>query len=116
MMGYRYIPRLRHFNDYKLYTPGKTTQFPLLAPFIGGRINDTLMGRKWDDLLRLGTSIKLGVVTPPLALQRLSGHVLQNDLALALREMGRLDQTLTRLNWLQDPLLRSDSQTSLLRG
>ncbi|MEP7288455.1 MAG: Tn3 family transposase [Chloroflexota bacterium] len=116
MMGYRYIPRLRHFNDYKLYTPGKTTQFPLLSPFIGGRINDGLMGRKWDDLLRLGTSIKLGIVTPPLALQRLSGHVLQNDLALALRETGRIDQTLTRLNWLQDPLLRSDSQSSLLRG
>jgi len=116
MMGYRFVPRLRHFNDYKLYAPGKITQFPLLAPFIGGRINDHLMDRKWDDLLRLGTSIKLGVVTPPLALQRLSGHVLQNDLALALREMGRIDQTLTRLNWLQDPLLRSDSQTSLLRG
>jgi TnpA family transposase len=116
MLGYRYVSRLRHFNDYRLYTPGKTTQFPLLEPFIGGRINDPLMGRKWDDLLRLRTSLKLGVVTPPLALQRLSGHVRQNDLALALREMGRIDQTLTRLNWLQDPLLCSDSQTSLLRG
>jgi TnpA family transposase len=78
LLGYRFAPRLRRFNDYALYTPSKTTDYPALQTMIGGRITPRLIQQRWDDTLRLASSVKLGTVTASLALQRLSSYARQN--------------------------------------
>ena len=112
LLGYRFAPPLRRFNDCVLYTPAKTTDYPLLDPMIGGRINPRLIQQRWDGVLRLASSVKLGTVTASLVLQRLSRYARQNDLAQALQESGRIEKTLFMLTWLQDPALRQRAQVA----
>ena len=59
----------------------------MLAPFIAGKVNETLVEAHWDNLLRLAASVRTGVVSASLILQRLSAYPRQNGLALALREV-----------------------------
>jgi TnpA family transposase len=69
---------------------------------------------KW--ILRLASSIKQGTVTASLILRKLGAYPRQNSLALALRELGRLERTLFTLQWLQSPELRQRVQLGLNKG
>jgi TnpA family transposase len=55
----------------------------------------------WDEILRLATSIKQGTVTASLMLRKLGSYPRLNGLAVALRELGRIERTLFILDWLQ---------------
>jgi TnpA family transposase len=68
------------------------------------------------EVLRLATSIKRGTVTASLILRKLSAYPRQNSLALALRELGRVERTLFTLDWLQSPELRRRVQVGLNKG
>ncbi len=52
------------------------------------------------------TSIRQGTVTASLMLRKLGSYPRQNGLAVALRELGRIERTLFTLDWLQDVELR----------
>lgn len=41
-----------------------------------------------------------------LILRKLAGYPRQNSVAVALRELGRIERTLLMLQWLRDPALR----------
>jgi TnpA family transposase len=56
----------------------------------------------WNDNLRLATSIRSGTVTASAILQKLSAYPRQNGLAVALREIGRIERTLFTLDWLKN--------------
>ncbi len=45
-------------------------------------------------MLRLAASVRTGVVSASLILRRLGNYPRQNGLAVALREVGRLERTL----------------------
>jgi TnpA family transposase len=107
LLGFRFAPRIPNLTERKLYIFGKADTWPMLAPFIAGKVNETLVEAHWDNLLRLAASVRTGVVSASLILQRLSAYPRQNGLALALREVGRIQRTLLILDWLDDPLLRS---------
>ena len=49
-------------------------------------------------------------------LRRLLAYPRQNGLALALREMGRIERTLFTLDWLSDPALRRRANAGLNKG
>src|SRR5580658_5332481 len=70
----------------------------------------------WNEILRLASSIKQGTVTASLILRKLGAYPRQNSLALALRELGRLERTLFTLQWLQSPELRRRVQVGLNKG
>lgn len=87
-----------------------------MATLIGGTINTTMISLHWDEILRLATSIKTGTVTASLMMRKLAAYPRQNGLALALRELGRLERTLFLLDWLQDPGLRRKVTAGLNKG
>ena len=64
----------------------------------------------------MAASIKTGVVTASLILKKLAAYPRQNGLALALRELGRLERTLFTLRWLEDPGLRRKANLELNKG
>ena len=90
--------------------------WPTLEPFIAGRIDEALISTYWDDLLRLATSVRLGTTPASLMLRRLGSYPRQNGLALALREVGRIERTLFTLDWLDDPVLRRQATAELNKG
>jgi TnpA family transposase len=106
LLGFRFAPRIRDLADKRLYVPGKPGQWPALAPLIGGSLNLKLIEQQFLELARLAASIKHGTVTASLILRKLGSYPRQNSLALALRELGRIERTLFTLEWLQNPELR----------
>jgi TnpA family transposase len=73
-------------------------------------------GRSFPEALRLAASIKHGSVTASLILRKLSAYPRQNGLALALRELGRIERTIFTLKWLQEPTLRRRVSAGLNKG
>ena len=115
LLGFRFAPRIRDLADRKLYTPNKTA-YPTLKPMLGGTINLKIIEAQWDEILRLAASIRHGTVTASLILRKLGSYPRQNSLALALRELGRMERTLFLLEWMQDVDLRRRVQVGLNKG
>lgn len=75
-----------------------------------------LIQESWDEILRLASSIRTGTVTASLMLRKLASYPRQNRLALALRELGRIERTLFTLECLQSPELRRRATAGLNKG
>ena len=124
LLGYRFAPRIRDLKDKKLYIAGDTMSlratvakdYPTLAPMVGDPIQLRHIQTHWEELLRLAASIKQGTVTASLMLRKLGGYSRQNGLALALRELGRIERTLFTLDWMQSRELRRRVQVGLNKG
>jgi TnpA family transposase len=116
LLQFRFAPRIRDLADKKLYIPGDATPFPALAPLIGGQLNLKQIRLHWEEILRLATSIQQGTVTASLMLRKLGSYPRQNGLAVALRELGRIERTLFTLEWLQSVELRRRVQVGLNKG
>lgn len=116
LLGFRFAPRIRDLGDTKLYVPGKVADHPALRSMIGGTLNIKHLREHWDDVLRLASSIKHGTVTASLMLRKLGSYPRQNGLAIALRELGRIERTLFILDWLQNVELRRRVHAGLNKG
>ena len=116
LLGFRFVPRLRDIGELSLFPIGHPEPWPKLAPTFGERIKTREIEKQWDDILRLSSSIRLGTVTASLIIRKLASYPRQNRLALALRELGRIERTLFILDWMQDPTLRARVQAGLNKG
>ncbi|WP_245207365.1 Tn3 family transposase [Salmonella enterica] len=87
-----------------------------LRPLIGGTLNIKHVRAHWDDILRPASSIKQGTVTASLMLRKLGSYPRQNGLAVALRELGRIERTLFIPDWLQSVELRRRVHAGLNKG
>jgi len=83
---------------------------------IGGGVNVRHIRAHWEEILRLAASIKQGTVTASLMLRKLGSYPRQNGLAVALRELGRIERTLFTLDWMQNVELRRRVQIGLNKG
>jgi TnpA family transposase len=116
LLGFRFAPRLRDIKDRRLYLlPGMVAD-PVIAPLVGGTIDITHMEVHWDELLRLVTSLHAGTVTASAMLRRLAAFPRQNGLAVALREVGRLERALFTLEWIRNLDLRRRAHAGLNKG
>ncbi len=116
LLGFRFAPRIRDLADKRLYVPDAPRHYPALEAFIGARINAQQILTQWAEILRLAASIKRGRVTASLMLRKLGSYPRQNGLALALRELGRIERTLFTGDWLRDPALRQRVTAGLNKG
>jgi TnpA family transposase len=116
LLGFRFAPRIRDLADKRLYIHGDAKQYPTLAGLIGGNVNVKHIRAHWDEILRLAASIRQGTVTASLMLRKLGSYPRQNGLAVALRELGRIERTLFALDWMQNVELRRRVQIGLNKG
>ena len=72
-----------------------------------------LIREHWDEVVRLIASLKAGTVLPSAMLRKLAAYERQNQLHLALREIGRVERTLFMLDWLESPALRQRCHAGL---
>ena len=117
LLGFRFAPRIRDLGDTKLFIPKGDAAYDVLKPMISSdRLNIKVIRAHWNEILRLATSIKLGTVTASLMLRKLGSYPRQNGLAIALRELGRIERTLFILDWLQSVELRRRVHAGLNKG
>jgi TnpA family transposase len=106
MLGIRFCPRLRDFPDRKFACIEPAAAYKELQPLFGRRIRTDVIREHWDEVLRLVASLQAGTVLPSAMLKRLAAFQRQNQLDLALQELGRLERTLFMLDWLESAELR----------
>jgi TnpA family transposase len=116
LLGFRFAPRIRNLADTRLYTVEKPSAYETLAPLIGGVTNRKQIVGHWDEILRLAMSIKHGSVTASLMLRKLGAYPRQNGLAVALRELGKVERTLFLLQYISSPELRRRIHVGLNKG
>src|SRR5664280_114637 len=79
----------------------------------------TVVGQKnkhWDDLCRIGGSLKLGHVSASLLTGRLQAGARQHPLAKALLEHGKLLRTVHAVRWFAEEVFRRRIGRQLNRG
>lgn len=92
---------------------------PALAqtgPLLAQHAQVDLVTEHWDDLLRIGGSLKLGYVSAALLVARLQAGSRQHPLAKALVEYGKLLRTVHALRWFTDEAFRRRIGRQLNRG
>ena len=116
--GYHFAPRMRDLKDRRLHLPPGMDIDPLLGALVDAAnpVDLPHTAAHWDELLRMATSIRAGTVTASAMLKKLSAYPRQNGLAVALREIGRLERSAFMLNWLRDVDLRRRTQAGLNKG
>jgi len=67
----------------------------------------------WDEVLRLVASLKAGHVAPSTMSRKLAAYERQNQVDLALPEIGKIERTFFMLDWLESPELRRRCQAGL---
>ena len=116
LLGFRFAPRIRNLGDTRLYSMEKPSSYATLGPLIGGVVNKKQITGHWDEILRLATSIKHGSVTASLMLRKLGAYPRQNGLAVALRELGKIERTLFLLQYISNVELRRRIHVGLNKG
>ena len=95
LLGLQFSPRIRDLGDQRLYRLGPVESSAASA-VLKGSINRQLIVDRWDDLLRVAGSLKLGWVSASLLIARLQASPRQNALTRALQEYGRLTENAVR--------------------
>lgn len=70
----------------------------------------------WPDVLRVAATMTAGTIAPSQILRKLASYPRQNDLAAALREVGRVERTLFMLDWVLDSDMQRRAQIGLNKG
>lgn len=113
MLDFRFCPRLRDFPDRRLIPIELPATYPDIAPLLGKRIRVDIIREHWDDVIRLVASLKAGHVAPSVMLRKLAAYERQNQVDIALQEIGKIERTLFMLDWLENPALRRRCQAGL---
>lgn len=116
ILGYKFVPRIRDLPSKRLYAFNAGDAPHQLQPLLGGKINSALIERNWGDILRVAATIAAGGVAPSQILRKLASYPRQNELALALREIGRVERTLFMIEWVMDNDLQRRAQIGLNKG
>jgi TnpA family transposase len=116
MLGFRFAPRLRDLKDRRLYAFRGQAVPDLLAGLIGGTVDSDHVRAHWNEALRLAVSVGAGHTSASGMLRRLAAYPRQNGLAVALREIGRIERSLFMLDWLRSSELRRRANTGLNKG
>src|SRR5699024_11862816 len=87
-----------------------------LRALSGGKVNQAMIERNWPDILRIAATIAAVTVAPSQILRNLASYPRQNELATALREVGRVERTLFMIDWILDAELQRRAQIGLNKG
>jgi TnpA family transposase len=88
----------------------------VFSGMMGGTLDAEHVRANWGEALRLAVSVASGHVAASDVLRRLAAYPRQNGLAVALREIGRIERTLFTLDWLRSSDLRRRANAGLNKG
>ena len=77
--------------------------YQYLASLMGKKVRTDVIREHWGDILRLVASLNAGHVAPSTMLRKLAAYERQNQLDLALQEIGKVERTLFMLTGWRTP-------------
>ena len=116
MLGYRLVLRIRYLPSKRLYVFNPAATPKDLRGLVGGKIREELIVANWPDLFRCAATMATGKIKPSQLLRKLAAYPCQNDLATALREIGRVERTLFIMEWILDADMQRRAQIGLNKG
>ena len=116
ILGYAFVPRIRDLPSKRLYVFERAGVPKRLRPLVGGKVNADLIDRNWADILRVASTMAAGTMRPSQLLRKLAAYPRQNELAAALREVGRIERSLFMIEWTTDPDVRRRALVGLNKG
>src|SRR5512147_2030832 len=66
LLGLHFFPRLSDIGSRQLYQLERASVYPALQPLLKGKIKRPLILSRWEDMVRVAGSLKLGWVTVSL--------------------------------------------------
>ena len=113
--GYRFIPRIRDLPSKRLHVfePRRVPK-PLIG-LTGNKVREDVIVGNWPDILRVAATLASGVLPPSQLLRKFAAYPRQHELAVALREIGRVERTLFIVDWLLDADMQRRANTGLNR-
>ncbi len=116
ILGYRFIPHIRDLPSRRLYVFNPAGTPNELRGLVGGKIREDLIVSNWPDILRSAATMAAGIMPPSQLLRKFAACPRQNDLALALREVGRIERTLFIIEWILDADMQRRARIGLNKG
>ena len=119
LVGLRLSPRIAKLAQQRLWRPhppSRYQQWPHAGPLLAHPVQTHQIDQHWDDLLRIGWSLKTGHVSASLLTTRLQAGTRRHPLAKALLEYGKLQRTNHALRWYTDETFRRRIGRQLNRG
>jgi TnpA family transposase len=116
LLSYRFIPRIRDLPSKRLHLFAPTSAPEELRGLIGGKVREGLTIQNWPDVLRTVATMAAGRMPPSQLLKKFASYPRQHELALALREIGRIERTLFIIEWLLDAEMQRRAQIGLNKG
>ena len=116
LLGFQFIPRIRDLPSKRLYLFDPASCPKELNGLIGGKIKERLITTNWPDILRSAATMLTGVMPPSQLLRKFAAYPRQHELAVALREIGRVERTLFIIDWLLDADMQRRAQIGINKG
>jgi TnpA family transposase len=116
LLSYRFVPRIRDLPSKRLYLFDPVAAPKEIRGLVGGKIRETLITENWPDILRAVATMAAGVMPPSQLLRKFASYPRQHELAVALREIGRIERTLFIIDWVLDADMQRRAQIGLNKG
>lgn len=116
LLGFQFIPRIRDLPSKRLYLFDPAACPKELKGLIGGKIRQSLIASNWPDILRSVATMASGAMSPSQLLRKFASYPRQHELAVTLREIGRVERTLFIIDWLLDADMQRRAQVGLNKG
>jgi TnpA family transposase len=116
LLSYRFVPRIRDLPSKRLYFFDPAAAPKEVRGLVGGKIREKLITENWPDILRAVATMAAGVMPPSHLLRKFASYPRQHELAVALREIGRIERTLFIIDWLLDADMQRRAQIGLNKG
>ena len=109
-------PRIRDLPSKRLHVfEPRPVPKPLIG-LTGNKIREDVIVRNWPDILRVAATLASGALPPSQLLRKFAAHPRQHELAVTLREIGRVERTLFIVDWLLDADMQRRANTGLNKG
>lgn len=94
LLGFQFSPRLADMGEARFWRFDRKADYGPLNGLSRNILNPRLMSQNWDDALRGGGSLKMGVITASELIRSLQRGTKRSMMARAIGEFGRIPKTL----------------------
>ena len=116
LLGFYFMPRIRELKDQQLYRVDRESDYGVFTPLLSKTADLNIIQEQWEELLRVGISLKQRTAPAHVIVQRLISSFPADRLSKAFTNLGRILKTQYILRYLSDATLREKVQLQLNSG